>query len=150
MDLSLSKQPSPSGQPPEVVLPPMRKAPPHFTPSPQHLLSVKMKLIRLKKYSVISRGSLQCKSAPENCQQINMAFLSHSLKASGLYIKFACAIQRVAKSGTPSSIAFLSFSPRSPRVHVTQGFIAQGVVAGKKSTESALTLYLDLLEITTA
>lgn len=91
-----------------------------------------MRLIRLVKYSVFSRGSTQCNSAPENCQQINMAFLSNSLKASGLYIKFACAIQRVAKSGTLSSIAFLSFSPRSPRVHVTQGFITQGWRLGRR------------------
>lgn len=34
-------------------------------------------------------------------------------------------------------------------VHVTQGFIAHGEVAGKNSTEFALMLCLDLLEITT-
>lgn len=79
-----------------------------------------------------------------------MAFLSHSLKASGLDIKFACAVQRVEKSGTPSSITFLSFSPRSHRVRMTQSFIARGVMTGKKSRESALMLHLDLLEITPA
>lgn len=108
-----------------------------------------MRLIRFVKYSVIPRGSIQCDSALENCQQVNMAFLSHSLKASGLYIESECAIQRAAKLGTPSSSAFLSFSPRSPMVHVTQGFIAHGEVAGKNSTEFALMLCLDLLEITT-
>lgn len=30
---------------------------------------------------------------------------------------------------------------------MTQGFIAQGVMSGKKSRESALMLHLDLLEI---
>lgn len=147
MDLNLSKQPSPSGEPLRLSSPPVGKAPPPFTAAS---LPVKMSLIRLVKYFLIPRGSIQCNPALENCQQINMAFLSHSLKASGLYIKFACAIQRVATSGTPSSIASLSFSPRSPRVRVTQGFIGQGVVAGKKSTESALTLHLHLLKITTA
>lgn len=75
-----------------------------------------------------------------------MAFLSHSLKASGLDIKFSCAIQRVEKSGTPSLVPSLFFSSRSHRVCMTQGFIAQGVMSGKKSRESALMLHLDLLE----
>lgn len=46
-------------------------------------------------------------------------------------------------------MAFLSFSPRRPRVCVTQGFIAYRVAARKKSTESALMFHMDLLEITT-
>lgn len=43
-----------------------------------------------------------------------MALLSDSLKAFGMYIKFAQAVQGIGKSGTPRSIAFLSFSPRCP------------------------------------
>lgn len=74
----------------------------------------KMRLLRPVRYFAISRGITQHISAPESCQQIhvNMALLRDSLKAFGMDIKFAQAIQGIGKSSTPRSIAFLSFSPR--------------------------------------
>lgn len=90
-------------------------------PSLHHRMSVwkknnnkKMRLLRPGRYFAISRGITQHLSAPESCQQIhvNTALLRDSLKAFGMDIKFAQAIQGIGKSGTPRSIAFLSFSPR--------------------------------------
>lgn len=45
-----------------------------------HTVSAKMRLFRPVKYFAVSRGSTQCNSASDGCQQISMALLADSLK----------------------------------------------------------------------